>query len=437
MKRERPPPPGELRWQARRLLGAPHRLAFFAAALLMGSSALWWALALVARAAGLVLPWAVPPPLAHGLAFSLGFMPLFIVGFLFTAGPRWLRLPAVPARSLLGPVLALAGGWLLALAGFHLAAPLAGLGIACAALGWTAAMLRLGRMLRTSSVPDRRHLRGVAASAGVAALALATAAASLAFADAFADAGRAQALSAAAVQAALWGFLAPTFVIVSHRMLPFFSADAAFSAEAAQGPHAERPQRLLPAVLLALYAGGATAVAQALWWPLPAPAHALAALLEAPAAVGLAWRALGWLRARRPSNRLLWLLHGGFAWLGAALLLDALSHARVALWGESASLGLAPLHALSMGYLGATLIAMSARVVAGHSGRTVAADDRLLWLYGALQAAVLLRVAAALAPALQQPLTLLAAAAWAAACIGWALRYGGWLGRARADGRPG
>ena len=30
-----------------------------------------------------------------------------------------------------------------------------------------------------------------------------------------------------------------------------------------------------------------------------------------------------------------------------------------------------------------------------------------------------------------------AAAAWAIATTGWAWRYGGWLGRPRADGRPG
>ena len=30
------------------------------------------------------------------------FMPLFIVGFLFTAGPRWLGLSDVPARAFTG-----------------------------------------------------------------------------------------------------------------------------------------------------------------------------------------------------------------------------------------------------------------------------------------------------------------------------------------------
>ena len=95
---------------------------------MLAISALWWALALATRHAGVALPWAVPPPLAHGLFMAMGFMPLFIVGFLFTAGPRWLGLSDVPARSLRDPVVAMLSGWVLALAGFHLHAVLAGAG---------------------------------------------------------------------------------------------------------------------------------------------------------------------------------------------------------------------------------------------------------------------------------------------------------------------
>jgi uncharacterized protein involved in response to NO len=43
----------------------------------------------------------------------------------------------------------------------------------------------------------------------------------------------------------------------------------------------------------------------------------------------------------------------------------------------------------------------------------------------------------ALWPAASTALVLVAAALWALACTGWAMRYGGWLGRPRADGRPG
>jgi uncharacterized protein involved in response to NO len=105
--------------------------------------------------------------------------------------------------------------------------------------------------------------------------------------------------------------------------------------------------------------------------------------------------------------------------------------------GDAESLGLAPLHALTMGYLGATLVAMITRVASGHSGRPLAADDLAWALYWTLQAAVVLRVASALWAAASTPLQLAAAAAWSAAALGWALRYGGWLGRPRIDGRPG
>jgi uncharacterized protein involved in response to NO len=131
------------------------------------------------------------------------------------------------------------------------------------------------------------------------------------------------------------------------------------------------------------------------------------------------------------------MLHGGFVWLGVALALLGASHALAAWQGEGAALGLAPLHALTMGYLGATLMAMVTRVTAGHSGRPLAADKVVWALYLLLQAATLLRVLAALWPALPMAVTLLAAALWTATCTGWAWRYGGWLARPRADGRPG
>jgi len=46
-------------------------------------------------------------------------------------------------------------------------------------------------------------------------------------------------------------------------------------------------------------------------------------------------------------------------------------------------------------------------------------------------------VIAALWPAAATPFTVLAVLAWAAATVGWALRYGNWFVRPRVDGRPG
>ena len=411
----------DTRWRVGRLLTAPHRLGFFSAALMLALSALWWAAALGARAAGMLLPWAVPPPVAHALFMGMGFMPLFIVGFLFTAGPKWLGLPEVRASKLKLPVLAMLLGWAVALAGFHLHTVLAGLGVALAAAGWTALVARFAGLLRQSHVPDRLHARVIAVAGGVGAAALWAAAAGLALGEVT--------TTRVATQVALWGCLASIFVAVSHRMLPFFTVSALPTLDA------WRPNWLLGVMVAVLAASGAGAVAELLWWPLPAALRWAQVALEAPAALLLLWLALRWGLVQSLKIRLLAMLHAGFVWLGVALALAALSHALQALGG--AGLGLAPTHALTMGYMGATLIAMITRVAAGHSGRPLAADDIAWVLYWGLQAGALARVVAALWPAAYGTLLWLAVAAWTLAATGWAWRYGGWLGRPRVDGRPG
>ncbi len=422
-----PAPAGSLPdqpWRLARLLNAPHRLGFFAAALLLATTGLWWCLALLARYAAWPLPWAVPAPVAHGLVMALSSMPLFIVGFLFTAGPKWLALPDVPASSLLRPVLALSLGWCAALLGFHLSSILSALGMAVAAWAWAGLMGRFGRLVRVSPARDRLHARAVTVAGLVGALAMAAAALAVALGQV--------PLARAAAQLALWGFLAPTFTIVSHRMLPFFTASVLPSLEA------WRPNGLLAAMLAALGVTAVGTMLEALHPMAMSPAlHLMLLVVQLPAAGLVLWLAVRWGLLHSLGTRLLAMLHLGFVWLGVSLGLAALSHARVLWIGEPASLGLAPLHALTMGFLGGTLIAMITRVAAGHSGRALVADNLAWSLYLLLQTGALLRVVAALWPALGVGLTVAAALAWATACTGWALRYGNWLGRPRVDGRPG
>ena len=136
--------------------------------------------------------------------------------------------------------------------------------------------------------------------------------------------------------------------------------------------------------------------------------------------------------------RMLAMLHAGFVWLGVAFTLSAVSHGLMALSGDQQSLGLAPTHALTMGYLGATLFAMATRVSSGHSGRSLAADNTAWALYWVLQTAV--RAASgrrAVAGGRHGRSRVLAVLAWATAAVGWALRYGNWFVRPRVDGRPG
>ena len=401
------------------LAGAPHRVAFLPALALAALTSLWWAFALAAPRLGLSLPWAIVPVPAHALAMSMGFMPLFIAGFVFTAGPRWLHLPVGPARPLLAPALALGTGWLLALAGFHVDASLATAGMALAALGWALILLRLAALLRAGRGAERRHLQAIAAAGcgGLLAMAL----------GAWAVAGGQDLLARAAARLALWGALAPVFVAATLRMLPFIDADALplLRSHPAAGA-------LALGALGAATAAGDVADAMALAWP-PALRTALLGA-QALAAAALAWMALRFLRTHGTRTRLLALLWSGFAWLPVALALQALAQA-ARLWPQLPAPGVAPVHALALGYLGGTMIAMVTRVIATHAGRhqAIGAPEMALGLLA--HAAALLRTVAALAAGGTAGLTLAAALAWAAACTAWALRVGPWLAVERR--RPG
>ncbi len=406
------------------LLSAPHRLGFFAGALMLALSALWWGGVLVARATGVALPWAVSPSTGHALLMGFGFMPFFFVGFLFTAGPRWLGLAAVPAQRLLVPVGVMLAGWLAALAGFHVSSALAGLGLAAVAVGLALATGLFGLMVLDSRVVDRDHVKLVLLGCSVGVVALWVAALAVVL--------ERDPLTRAAVHAGLWGCCALVFAAVAHRMIPFFTAAALPALDA------WKPRALLGLLALLVGVQAPFAAAEALnGGSLPALPAGLRAAIELPGGALLMWLALRWGLVQSLRIRLLAMLHMGFFWLGVAFVLGGVSHALMSLTDGQLSLGLAPLHALTMGYLGSTLVAMATRVACGHSGRTLVADNWAWALFWALQLGVMARVAAALLPAAATPLTLFAAQCWLAAVGAWALRYGRWFLQPRLDGRIG
>ena len=415
--------PEAMAWRFRWLLIAPHRLAFFMAALMLVASSVWWSAVLVARALGIALHWSVPAAAAHALLMSLGFMPFFFAGFLFTAGPKWLGVREVAARTLLPGLSLMLAGWLDVLIGFHTLAPLASAGLALVAFGWSALSWKFLRLLRQSRVPDRIHARLLSAACGIGVITLWVAALALAIGS--------MPLLRVATQTGLWACVATVFAVVSHRMIPFFGSSAIPLLDA------WRPLWLLWVMVLMLWLEAGFSAADVAWWPGSATLRWVQVALELPFSILMLWLALRWGLVQSLKIRLLTMLHGGFAWLGISFALSALSHALMALTAGELSLGLAPLHAMTMGYLGATMLATTTRVSSGHGGRPAAADDIAWALYWVLQVAVLLRVVAALWPAASTPFTLLAIAAWSMATIGWALRYGRWFGRPRADGRPG
>lgn len=402
-------------WRPGRLWSAPHRLAFAAGTTLLMVVAAWWAATLLARQWGVAMPAGLPSTTLHALLMGFGFIPLFFAGFLFTAGPRWLGLPAPDARTLRGPVLAqTAGALLLGLAGMAhdalLARLLAALGLAAMSAGWGRCVLRFGRMLLLSTVPDKLHASVVTVAGALGAALMALAAAQVAAGDL---AGVHQ-----TVRVGLWSFVGVVYAAVAHRMIPFFSASAVPELDA------WRPEWLLAGFVLVLGFEGFVH-----WAPVPL---ALQAGVEAVAGLGWTALALRWGLLHSLRNRLLAMLHVGFLWLGVAMLLAAVSHGLEA--AGRPGLGLAPLHAYTMGFLGSTLVAMVSRVSAGHSGRALAVDGRAWLLFWVLQAAVIGRIMHDVAGV---PLLAIAGLAWAAALLPWGLRHLQWYGRPRIDGRPG
>lgn len=409
--------PPSLSW----LLAAPHRLFFFLGMLGLLTASAWWLLQLLARSAGVALPMAVPPSWVHGWAMLSGFMPFFIFGFLFTAGPKWLNLPGPEARSLLPLALLAATGLAVALAGAHLHALLAAGGIALLALGWALLAARFARLLFASRADDRLHASLVLLFIGFGVLAQA------AYARGFATTSAGLVHSAEMMM--LWWMLAPVYVTVAHRLIPFFTSSALPFLGA------WRPLWLLTALLGVVVLHALLPVAAALlpargWWLARALVDAAGGLLV----LYVGWR---WGAVQSLKNRLLAMLHLGFLWLGVALLLYAAAALAQFAGRPDLALGQAPLHALTMGFLGSVLLAMVTRVTAGHGGRKLVADGFNWALFLLLQAAVAVRVVGDAWPAARSSALLLAIALWCAAVMPWALRALPIYLRRRQDGRPG
>ncbi|MDI1340502.1 NnrS family protein [Polaromonas sp.] len=414
------------RWRARHLLLAPHRLGFFLAMVVLVAAGIWWALVQLDRISPVLsLPYALSPSLAHGAVMTFGFIALFFSGFMFTAGPKWLGVQPLVARRLRVPLLLQTTGWLLCLAGAHLhgLTALAGLVLAGAGLAWVTALF--WGLIRRSRAEDQVHARTVGVACTVGCLSLAGMVLSLLLG--------APDVARACVLTGLWGFVVVVYVSVAHRMIPFFTSSALPRIDAWR-----------PFWVLWLMLAVAAAEVVAVWVELDGPLQGTAGTVwmaargafELAAGGVLLWLAVLWGLLQSLKNRLLAMLHIGFLWLGLALMLGGLSQ-WLGLLQDAPVLALGSLHALTMGCLASLMLAMVTRVSCGHSGRALVADNLIWTLFWLLQAATLLRIAAAAQTALAGWLLLAAALVWAGVMGVWGVRLGSWYGRLRADARPG
>ncbi len=98
---------------------------------------------------------------------------------------------------------------------------------------------------------------------------------------------------------------------------------------------------------------------------------------------------------------------------------------------------MAQLHTLALGFLGGTLLVMASRISSAHSGRPQVIDQVARLLYGALQTAIVMRLASVLWVQSSAVLLPMAACTWMGVACFWTARHGRWLGCPRADGRAG
>ena len=133
----------------------------------------------------------------------------------------------------------------------------------------------------------------------------------------------------------------------------------------------------------------------------------------------------GGLRARR--DPLVLILHIGYLWIPAGLLLLGMS-----LLGTTVPAS-APIHALTAGAMATMILAVMTRASLGHTGRALRADGPTVLIYALITLGALLRVAASLGWIDYLQGMQVAAFAWGGAFLGFVLAYGPILLGARVD----
>jgi uncharacterized protein involved in response to NO len=148
-----------------------------------------------------------------------------------------------------------------------------------------------------------------------------------------------------------------------------------------------------------------------------APDREMSGIMLALACVLHLARLLRWAGDRTLQERLLLVLHVGYAFVPLGFGLAA-----AAAFGEVP--GSAGIHAWMVGAAGVMTLAVMTRATLGHTGQALSASAATQAIYAAIVIAALSRIAAVLAPAHDEVLLHVAACAWVLAFFGYALAFG-------------
>lgn len=399
-----------------KILGAaPHRPLFLVGAAQLVLTMLWWIVELAGRADIVPVAPASSTLLStwtHGFLMLYGLFTFFICGFLFTVFPRWMAGQPVPAPRFVAVAVLLTAGLALFYAGLLLDRRVLALGLALYGAGLVTATVVLYDVYRWAP-RHGTHERLLLAELALGALGVASFLFGVLANNVFAF--------VVAREIGLWGFLVPVLLTVCHRMIPFFTQSAL--------PFSQVPR---PAWSLSILVGGSLlhGLLELAAWPV---ARLVVDLVLAVVALH---HSVIWGLRRSFAVRLLAMLHVAFLWFGIGMTLYVVQTV-LDLAGIDV-LGRAPLHAIAIGFVTGTLVAMATRVTLGHAGLALAVKAPTWFLFLGLNAVVLLRIGAELLPLTgYHVLNLLAVAGWLVCLVPWVGRYAPIYLRPRADRHPG
>jgi uncharacterized protein involved in response to NO len=171
-----------------------------------------------------------------------------------------------------------------------------------------------------------------------------------------------------------------------------------------------------------------TAFALVLW--LAFPDHRSTGLALILASLFQALRLSRWRGWSARSDALVLILHVGYAWVPAGLLLLGFSVAGFALPRSAA------IHALTAGAMATMILAVMTRATLGHTARELQASKGTIAIYSLVTIGAVLRVAASLGAGDYQALLHVSGISWAAAMAGFLIVYGPILWRPRLGDAP-
>lgn len=337
----------------------------------------------------LSLTTAFSPPDWHVHEMLFGYVAAVIAGFLLTAIPNWTgRLPLQG-----NPLLGLVAAWLAGRVAVALSAEIGWL--AAAAIDVAFLVLMAAAVAR--EIVAGKNWRNLKIVAVLALLAIDNLAFHL---EAHVE-GNAR-------YAARFGIGLVIFLImvVGGRIIPSFTRNWLARREAGR----------LPAPFDRFDVGCMVVSAAALLLWAAHPEGRSTGVALAAACVANAIRLARWAGDRTVADRLVLILHVGFAFVPVGFALASLAAFGIA----APSAGI---HAWTVGAIGIMTLAVMSRASLGHTGRPLTASPALQAIYGLAGVAVLSRIAAALLPGWTMALLQVAAFAWAAAFLGFAGLY--------------